>query len=244
MTRQTKSEELFQKYCTIRGYRVERLNTSANRTLDFLVHTSQGEVVAEVTELRANDEDAKFAKQQEIAWRACNRLKVKPCAFGTTIGKRLREKIEDKLHQTKPLASRCLPCVIVVYDNIRYHGRRVHLPWAPDLYPDHFSIAMYGEYVVVMTLSEQSGKILRTRDAVGGNRKLRPDQGTHVSAVCHLAESPETGEPFFITYHNGFSTTKLATSVFAQAADVHLKNPETDDGFQVIWERIQSATSV
>lgn len=244
MTSQTKSEELFEKYCATRGYRVERLETSANRTPDFLVHTPQGEVVAEVTELRANDEDTKFAKQQEVMRRAPNRLKVKPCAFGTTIGKRLREKIEDKLHQTKPLASRCLPCVIVVYDNIRYRGRRVHFPWTPDLYPDHFSVAMYGEYVVVMTLCEHSGEVLRTRDAVGGNRKLRPDQGTHVSAVCHLAESPETGEPFLITYHNGFATTKLPTSVFAQAADVHLKNPETENGFQVTWERIQSTTSL
>jgi hypothetical protein len=56
----TKSEELFKKYCANQGYAVEKIPEESEKTPDFLVSTSQGQLIAEIKELCPNAEDKKL----------------------------------------------------------------------------------------------------------------------------------------------------------------------------------------
>jgi hypothetical protein len=51
MNRPTKSEEIFKKYCADRVYAVDKIPEGVEKTPDFLVSTSQGELIAEIKEL-------------------------------------------------------------------------------------------------------------------------------------------------------------------------------------------------
>lgn len=58
----TLSEQIFEKYCTLRGYAFKRIDTNAREGPfpDYEVQTPRGAVICEVKEIEPNDEDKKF----------------------------------------------------------------------------------------------------------------------------------------------------------------------------------------
>lgn len=221
MNRPTKSEELFKRYCADQSYQLEKIQEGVEQTPDFRVATQHGHVIAEIKEVCPNEEEIAIAKN----------------GGGThwhSIGKRVRAKIEGAMSQTKKYRSESVPCILVLFDNIVVDGVR---PLYPNYYfnPGEIAFGMYGELKVVVSLDKSSGQIIKSQSMLGGKRKLRPDQGNEISAVCILNECFEQYPPSLLTYHNAFAKIPLSRALFAGPYDKHFKNLGDEVSFDTSW---------
>jgi hypothetical protein len=96
MNRPMKSELLFKTYCAEQSYRVEKIPEDSDNTPDFLVSTPHGQLIAEIKELRPNQEDAKIVAEE-----------------GGTIsripGKRVQKQLDRSKNQTERYAAHPTP---------------------------------------------------------------------------------------------------------------------------------------
>lgn len=112
----TRSENLFDAYCRALGYAIEQIPTQPHRTADRLVKTPAGAVIVEIKELTPNDDDLRYMKElSEQGW----------SSRGGTPGNRVFEKIRSAAPQLKAYSNRSIPCVLVLYDNVRSKGWRI-----------------------------------------------------------------------------------------------------------------------
>jgi len=215
----TKSEEIFKKYCADQSYQVEKILEGAEKTPDFKVTTSQGQIIAEIKEVCPNDEDIKIASENGGT-------------IGRSLGKRVREKVKQGCRKKYP--DQQIPRVIVLYDNIIVNGVR---PWYPNFYfsPADIAFGMYGELKTTVLYDKRAGKILGTRNELGKNKHLRIDRGQEISAVCLLNDFCEDNQPCIYTYHNVFALLQLSRQVFAGSNDKHFKNPVNENTFETSW---------
>jgi hypothetical protein len=106
-----RSEEIFQRYCQLRGYccsRIEKSNEHGVRTPDFEIMVDNIRIVVETKELTANQDDLRN-------WRAT--LSGEIVVHNRESGKRARSLIEDARGQLRQFAAVGIPSVAAFYDN-------------------------------------------------------------------------------------------------------------------------------
>ncbi len=179
MTVKTKSESIFEEFCSSNNLPWEKITECDQPTPDYKVVLNAETVVIEVKQI---DED------DELTEEGSSRI----------IGDRVREKINDKhtRRQVKVASKERLPAILLIYNNLdplQAFGTERH----------DFIAAMYGEPTVVLNLKEHS----ITDSYHGRNQSLRLDKNTSFSAVGFLYQTNEG--PAVRIYENAFAENKL-----------------------------------
>ena len=220
----THSERRFLDYCNARGYLAECIPTesSARRTADFRVRALGEQIIVEIEELTANEDDIR--QHEDYRTRGFSH-------GGGIVGSRARLHIRDAADQLKSHQAEEHPSVIVLYDNIRINGDRPVFPYA-DLQTFHIDAAMYGFIKATVTLG---GGQHSKPDRAGGGRTATKSEKLYLSAVSVLYD---TSDLFMVTYHNVFARHPLPVSVFSGPLDVHFRKPVDPDSYPGVWEKI------
>jgi hypothetical protein len=189
------------------------------KTPDFRVRLGQAELIVEVKSPGVEPQIEQQMKGSSLT------LKLKS-------GKRVRSLIGNSEEQLAACISD-VPKILVICD------LRHLLPDYP-MYPLYgfndgdLAAGMFGE--MVFRCRFQSGRLVHNGPEFGGNRTLRRDHYTHVSAVALLLVDQEVQLGPFRVYHNPFAIRPLARQWFQRAGDRQFW-PGTEDGQVVFrWE--------
>jgi hypothetical protein len=116
----TRSEELFEQYCARLGYNCVKIPTGSDRSPDYSVRAGDCDVIVEIKELSANDEDRRVTRElRERAWASC---------YGGRPGSRVFEHIHEAAGQLAKFRGKGRPCLVLFYDNIVVDGERPAIP--------------------------------------------------------------------------------------------------------------------
>lgn len=223
-----RSEAQFQSYCRQRGYdltRIEPAQESGVRSPDFSLFIKDREIIVEVKEITANDDDVRV-------WRDTRAGKV--VVHRREPGKRARGQIEAAVGQLRPYAENGVPCVVVLYDNILVdgaHPRPFFDPFGP-LGPLDIDNALYGLETNTFRFYEDGGAEAL---GVGRSRRRRVHDRECISAVCVLGEDVNSQALFLFTHHNYFARNPLPMDAFLGPSDRHLTKPKHPDQCPGEW---------
>jgi hypothetical protein len=228
MSVETKSEKLFQEYCSSRGYHLEPIPTGVTETPDYFVATTYARFIIEVKEISLNDDDRRVLREIEQTAGALG---------GDTIGRRARLLIKKAARQLKKRRSETLPMVVVLFDA---RPTILSLPFS-SLSQENIHAAMYGDFVVRLRMRPGTGEIVGREHGLGLGRITTEIEKRYISAVSVLNQWDQSQEPFMITYHNFFADIPLPLSVFNGQKDVHLRKPARPDLCAGEWEKVSLA---
>lgn len=182
------SEELLENWCSLKGWRCERIPEEAERTPDYILKIDGTIVYAEVKEIVANDEEIKVLKQLEEC--GCGD------AYGEEPGKTVRAKIKESYGQLKRLSKRDeTSAILVLYNNsgIAGLGRLDHY---------HVLTAMFGLQTVPVRVPHDSTiPVSFGPDFFGSKKSVTPEQNSYLSGILTLYEHYQNGLGAFF-YHN------------------------------------------
>ncbi len=217
---QARAEDLFADACTLRGYGVERLSTRQDaKTPDFRIHFQGEELIAEVKSPGLEPQI------QQLMGSLSGSLSLKP-------GKRVRDLIRDSKDQLAAWDSE-VPKIVVICD------LRHLLPEYP-MYPLYgfndgdMAAGMFGE--IVFRCRVYDGRVIHNGPEFGGNRTLRKNHYTHVSAVALLLIGGEFQLAPFQIYHNPFAMHPLPPRWFQRSGDRHFGLAKQNGEFVLRWE--------
>lgn len=220
----TLSEELFNRICLRHGYTVQKITVREDRkTADFYVDTPQGRIVAEVEELRPNDDDLRQIKEMK---------NFGTTGGGCTIGARARNSIRHAAKQLRDHAEEGLPMIAVLYDNVRTGDGRVAYPMFY-VEPHQIDAAMYGDRQAHISL--HTGKA-SCPDSSGGSRTMTMREKRYVSAVSVISDwDDET----FLTFHNSFADSPLTPEIFYDSKCHHFRKGADPYAEPWKWHRVE-----
>ena len=217
---QARAEDLFGDACVLRGYGVEKLSTRQEaKTPDFRIRSQGEELIAEVKSPGLEPQI------QELMGSSSGSLWLKP-------GKRVRDLIRDSEDQLAAWASE-VPKVVVICD------LRHLLPKYP-MYPLYgfndadMAAGMFGETIFRCRVYDD--RLIHNGPELGGNRTLRSNHYTHISAVAlHLVGRDFELGPFRV-YHNPFAAHALPQRWFRGSGDRHFELATENGEFVSRWE--------
>jgi len=217
---QARAEDLFGDACTLRGYGVEKLSTRQDaKTPDFQICSQGEELIAEVKSPGLEPQI------QQLMGSSSGSLRLKP-------GKRVRDLIRDSEDQLAAWASG-VPKILVICD------LRPLLPEYP-MYPLYgfndgdLAAGMFGE--IIFRCRVYDDHLVHNGPELGGNRTLRSNHYTHISAVAlHLVGREFQLGPFRV-YHNPFATHPLPPEWFQRSGDLHFGLAKENGEFVLRWE--------
>lgn len=203
-TPMTKSEQLFQDYCESRRYDFARISVVENfgRFPDYVIQTPNGEVICEVKEINANEQDREF----QLAMKECGNAD-----YSRAIGKRARESLNDAKGQLKRYRDDPRPCIVVLFDTT----------CGGYLSPDDLDAAMFGKPIAIFRDKPSHPKDRRSVFTHGGNRKLTEERGLYVGAVAVLLPSCQEAVLRLEIYHNRYTAKPVWPAYFPDSRDRH-----------------------
>ena len=225
----TESEELFRRFCTSQGWRVEKIDehsvAEGSKVPDFRLQLGDGAgIVVEVKQFDPNPEE-----REEAQGKGSGVLGGKP-------GHRLRQVITKANNQLKALGQPD-PGMLVVFNRTPC-----------ELHDDHYAVltAMRGidEVRVPVGSSAGPGTLVRFgRYQQGPDAKLNPERNTSVSCIAVLREffdgvaipfglSGPDPEYALAVYHNLFAKRPLDPSHLVGSRVTHFRMKED----QSSWE--------
>ena len=188
MNPKTISEETFEKFCEMNNLPYKKIPECNNKTPDYKVTINSKNIIFEIKQI---DSDNGFTEK----------------THSRTVGKRVREKIDEARKQFKESSKNNLPSVLLIYNNLdpmQKFGTEVH----------DFITAMYGEMTIAL-----HPKTLTIIDLFHGkNQSLRYDKNTSFSGVGHLYTTSKA--PAVLIYENVFSKNKLDYQSLPNCIDV------------------------
>ena len=217
---QARAEDLFGDACSLRGYGVEKLSRRQDaKTPDFLIRFRAQEVVAEV-------------KSPGLEPQIRQRMGSSSHTVWSKPGKRVRDLIRDSKEQLAAWPPE-VPKIVVMCD------LRHLLPNFP-MYPLYgfndvdVAAGMFGEVSFVCRVYED--RVIHNGPQLGGNRTLRSNHYTHISAVALHLVGPEFQLGPMRVYHNPFATHPLPSHWFRHAGDRHFGLAKENGEFVLRWE--------
>ena len=198
----TVSEQLFEKYCTHRGYQFKRIDTNARdgRLPDYEVQTPGGSVICEVKEITPNAADKTFDET----------LKKRRYApfIGRAMGKRARAALKSACGQLGRFRNDPRPCVAVIFDTTHHSY----------LTPGEVDAAMFGDPLMLFSTNPPDH---RAHFARGLNRRLKEEQGVYLGALAVLRRGESEGAVRLDIYHNPFASKRISLAYFPDLQDRH-----------------------
>jgi hypothetical protein len=211
----TISEELFENYCAVRGYRCARIQIDGvGRFPDYEIQTPRGPLICEIKEIVPNDEDKKNDEglRKYGQWESSRKL-----------GKRAYAALKSACRQLRPFENDPRPCMPILFDST-YSGH---------LSPNDIDAAMFGELVVLFP----SDLTDRRLDFVhGGNRRLTGKRALYVGAVAVLSSGGFEAFLRLDIYHNNWFTSKrIWPAYFPDPRDRHFVKLVHPDKCRYEW---------
>jgi len=198
----SKSEALFISICKILGLVIEKVPEGLTKTPDFKVSCPHCSFYVEVKDLRANIKERQLLEN----FRDTGFVSV-----SSELGQRASGMIKLAKYQLREVAKKGLPCVIVLYDNIKLDdGTSLNIQGP--LTSDHITAAMFGEWVVDLTIDRKTAKVIEREDRCGPNESFNKTSKNYISAVAVLSDY--SGLLNIIVYHNPFAQNSLPEVVF------------------------------
>jgi hypothetical protein len=220
---ETHSERVLWNICKDCGYEIQTLPSREKinlRTADFRINHAGITMIAEVEEIRANQDDLRQIRE----------MKEKHFTTGGgIIGARARHHIRDAADQLKAHASERVPLVVFLYNSIRKSTGGGFWPMA-NLESYHIDAAMYGNMVVHVALTP--GAACRP-DRNGGKRTLTATEKTYISAVAVISDNDDRTVIF---YHNCFAAVPLPKDFFVGPHFFHLEKPKEPFDSPCQWQ--------
>jgi hypothetical protein len=220
-------EELFQRYCQLRGYRCSYIKKSDQQRVQMPDFENNVKIIAEAKELTANPDDIRLWREERAG---------KIVVHSRERGKRARDLIEDARGQLRPYARDGMPSVVVLYDNVVVDGIRVDpvFPISPLSMTD-IDVALYGLWQSNVRLHPGS-KAESLGDTRSRYRQIWRDRNVF-SGVVVLCDYPQ-GKLFTITFHNYWASTPLPKNVFDGENDFHFVKTSDPDVQPNKWVQI------
>jgi hypothetical protein len=191
---ETRSEQIFRRFCRLSGWctwRVRTRDTGALRRPDFVVWRLWHRAAVEVKQIDPNPRDQEQARRLDEGLIA---------AFGGEPGARLRDAIKDASAQLKSLTRGRWPGLVVLSDNTG---------WSSYVDAYHNKTAMHGLEQLVMERTGHTSPMSRIIGfRFGPKRRLTETTGTAVSAVCRIYSDSE-GQPRLDIFHNIHASSPL-----------------------------------
>lgn len=193
----TKSERTFERFLADNNLPIWKITEDGNPTPDYRVPLSGIELIFEVKELQKEDN---FTMEEG----------------SRTVGEHIRKRIhaERTRRQTQSAATRGLPAVLLIYNNldpIQRFGTE----------DEDFRHAMYGEHTVLMGVDTR--KI--TASFYGENKSFQRDKNTSFSALGRLMEHRQSVS--VTLFENMFAKVKIDYDALPQCFDVVRFNRQT-----------------
>lgn len=161
MTVKTKSESIFEEFCSSNNISCEKIPEDKQSTPDYKIVLNTETIFVEIKQI---DKDDKFTT----------------ASSSRTVGDHVRAKINEARRQLKVALNNRTPAILLIYNNLD--------PWQAFGTEQHdFIAAMYGELTVVLDPKEHS----ITDSYHGQNQSLRHDKNTSFSAVGFLSQTNE-----------------------------------------------------
>jgi hypothetical protein len=197
----TVSEQLFEDYCTLRGYPLKRIEIveGKGRFPDYEVQTPRGAVICEVKEIIPNAEDKAFDESLK---------KYRHADSSRAIGKRARAALVAACEQLGRFREDPRPCIAVIFDTT----------YAYYFKPDDIDAAMFGDPVVLFSTDPADCGLDFTH---GGNRKLNEERRLYIGAVAVLLCAEAEGAVRLDIYHNPFTSKPVWPAYFSDSRDRH-----------------------
>jgi len=230
-TTRTRSERLFEEFCSRKHIRFRRVAVSKVRTPDYDVFLPKRKVVVEVKEFTPNPQEVRAAEE-------LRRNKFSVVSF--TPGDRVRKKITEAAPQIRARCRGRFPGLLVLFDD---GVAARHL----DSY--QIRVAMYGlEQVVFVVPTDPRASAYPIDRKYGPKRKMTADHNTSVSALAVLTKRP-AGDLQLTVYHNDHAVVPLPESLFARYAvpQYRLARPRPGiiaDWVEVKWSGMRSNRTV
>ncbi len=220
----TKSEDLFEQFCTENNIRFSKIAEASQKTPDYQIGIDGCEIVVEVKQIDPSKEDKKLIEQLNTTGMM---------SHGGTPGNRIRSKIEKSVPQLANLAKNKFPAMLVIYNN---------LPFDLGDPTEHYfiEVAMFGLQLVIVNIPhdpKQSPKIMG--DKFGPKRKMTVTDNTTVSALSILDKN-RNNELSLRVYHNHFAAIPLSHGIFKsiQCCEYFVPTEKGDSFIQ--WEQVNS----
>lgn len=190
VVRQTKSERLFQLFCSQHGIEFISVPCEENRTPDFELKRHGQTVIAEVKELRNNPEEDALLQQLK---------EQKSIAGWADPRERIKNKISDAYPQLKNRACGILPTILVLFDNGTFAG----------IDGTDVKNAMYGSESWTISKHE-THEVITPHLARDG--KVQSRRNRQLSAVACLRGSE--GNLHLHVFHNVYASNPLPIDFF------------------------------
>jgi hypothetical protein len=222
----TTSEALFEHYCTRLDYNCAKIPTGSDRSSDYLVRGPGWEVIVEIKELSANDDDRRVFRDLRQG---------KLVISGDRPGRRVNEHIRDAASQLAKFRNTGRACLVLFYDNILVDGERPAIP-SQHLSSSGIDFGLYGLQTAIFAMDPQSKLLRYISDGRGGRRQATASTRQYISAVAVLNEGETPYEPWLEVYHNYFATVRLSRKTFSSVRDRHFRKPDHPDRTPQEWE--------
>ena len=217
----TKSQVLFERFCTQHGLGCTAIPVEHTRTADYRVIVQGHEIVAEVKQLDPNAQDRASSRALKSGGIG---------KYGGEAGSRIRHMIDKGKEQVANLARDRSPGLLVIYNNVP------ECPTYTD--PMFVMIAMYGHLTLELELSSSvagppKAKALRH----GAKNKMSPCSNTSLSAVCVLQERDD-GQLLLTCYHNRFAAIPFDAEWLRVPEVRHFGHPPGSGRFVKEWTEL------
>ena len=200
------SEALFEKFCNLNGFTVERVLETTERRPDYRIMLPSTQVIVEVKELNFTGEERAIIDCDPEAFDAAN-------AYHWGIpGEKLRKKISSAVPQLKSLSKSVLPSLLVVHDPINF--------WPELLDGNAVRAAMYGIETALISPepAPEGGATILSRWH-GARKKFTDKHNTSLSAVGILLREDDRLKLDVI--HNWYAITPLSPSALVAPTITH-----------------------
>jgi len=160
----TKSEALFERFCSSNGLRFDVIEETDSSTPDYALEIGKTKYIVEVKQI---DEDENYKKYDTANGGGGGGLR--------TPGSHVRAKIKNARNQVRKASENGIPTILLIHNNLdefQIFGTE----------PNDFLTGMYGEMTVTIILETDQV----SHPFHGKNRTLREDTNTSFSAIGHL----------------------------------------------------------
>ena len=198
MTNKTKSEVLFETFCSqhkIKFIHIPTMSKEGLQTPDYDIFIHNQKIIVEVKQIDPNPEDIEQLRIFNSGGVAMG---------GNTPGERVRNKIANAASQIKSRSKNKYPSILVIYNNVHIFN-----------YTDPYLIrvAMYGLETIILNVPKNTNKPTTLIDKkFGPKQKMTINMNTSISAVAVLNEI--NNKPTLTIFHNIFSAITLSPDIF------------------------------
>lgn len=197
----TESEVLFERYCYVRGIKVDGIAVGKDRTPDYRIEVDGIVAFVEIKQFDPN-------KDELAALDALPEGEV--LVLDSEPGGKARAKIASAAKQLSGAAKGMCPAIVVLNNNLPFLLGNPASPY-------NIRVAMYGFESVVLQKTADGFSLAITDLKFGPKKRLTETQGTTISAIAVLSDSDRG--PYLSIYHNEHAAQPLPRGLFRVKGD-------------------------